>query len=185
MPADILIPLSGGAFVSEEKRLLSRQLPATLIKSGLITTEFIKVEISADNGVSWFQAEDDDGVIQFSVTGKNILTIDSPMLFRLSRTAFTPIAITSVVTGTVISGDDYARFTYSSGPVAVVGNKILVAGFTTTNTPYNTTGIVTVTAATYFEIDDAVTGEPVRIIGTGTGTGTPLSTATLSRVTTV
>jgi len=183
MAAIQLIPDSSGPFTSIPTHLKRGELPATLIQHGLINTEIIKVEMSGDNGLTWFQAEDKNGVVQFAATGENTISIYSPILFRAVRGAafIASIDITSVISGTAVGGGNYARFNHSSGPVNKVGNKILVEGYTTTNVPYNTKGVITLTTTTTFEMNDAVTGLPVVFIGTQSeGTANPLSNVTLS-----
>ncbi len=186
MGAIILIGDSSGAFTSIETHLQRGNLPASLIKQGLRNTDLIKVETSTDNGKSWFQVEDANGLLQFAATGRNVIPLNVPLIFRLNRVGIAAISITSVVSGTAIAGGgNYARFTYTAGPVVKVGDKITVAGFTAGNVPYNTTGIITVTTTTYFEMNSEATGLPVAFIGSGTGTGELLSSVTLSLGTSV
>ena len=87
MAAIILIASSTGAAISKQFELSRAKLPARIRKKGLATTELIKLESSNDNGVTWEQEVDENGVVQFAATGKNVIAINIPGLFRVNRTA--------------------------------------------------------------------------------------------------
>jgi len=184
--AEILLDASGSA-ASREVHLIRELLPATLIQRGLITTDTIKIEVSQDDEVEpiWFDANDGGTVLTFAATGKNLIPVNNPMLFRVKKTGITAVAITSVVTGTAIpAGGTFARFTWVAGPILFVGQKVLVAGFTVSspvgNLLYNTVGVITVKTTTTFEMVSLDTGLPIKFAATGTGTYEPFAKVTLS-----
>lgn len=85
MDAIELMPVATGAFTSDGYELERDMVPATLIKKGLAMTETIKVEVSIDNGATFFQLVDGTGDVGFAATGKNFIILESPMLFRLVK----------------------------------------------------------------------------------------------------
>lgn len=74
-------------------------------------------------------------------------------------------SITSVVSGTAVTGGNAARFTHASGTAFPVGDFIINTGGTLSN-PYQQPARVTVSAATYYELQN------VLYTATATGTGT-------------
>ena len=183
MAAIILLDTGGSLSpLSKIVRLTRANLPATLIQEGLTASEIIKLETSIDNGTSFFQAEDSDGVVQFAASGKNIIPINNPMIFRLSRSGGVDVAIATVSSGTAIpGGGNYARFNFTPGPTLVVGQFVSVFLFVT-NLNYNVSkGVVTVTSSGTLEINVAKTGDPV-VFGTSETVGkfALVSTATFS-----
>ena len=99
MSATIVIPATSGtaAFTSNEYKLEQSDIPAQLIVSaGLATTETVKLQSSIDKGANFINLIDENGPVQFAATGKNIIPINIPLLFRLvkSTTAAATISVT-------------------------------------------------------------------------------------------
>lgn len=82
----IIIPSSTGAFTSNVYNLEQNDLPAQLIKTGLATTETMKVQGTID-GTTFFDLVDENGTVQFAATGRNIIPINIPLRFRVLRGA--------------------------------------------------------------------------------------------------
>ncbi len=94
-----IVPEQTAAFTTEGYKLGVDDLPATLTKKGLATTETIKMEVTIDNGDSWFQAVDATGAVQFAETGKNQISIVAPTFFRLVKSVSAAAAGVSLAFG--------------------------------------------------------------------------------------
>lgn len=98
-PAVPIVPSQTAAFISKGYKLGQDDLPAFLMKTGLATTETIKLEISVDNGANFIQAVDENGIIQFAATGRNTIPINIPLLFRLNKSSTSSVAAATLSFG--------------------------------------------------------------------------------------
>lgn len=83
-----LFPAQTAAFTTAERFLDVNDLPARLFKTaGLATTETIKVESKAKDAVVWTQLEDENGLVQIGATGRNVIPINVPGVYRFVKSA--------------------------------------------------------------------------------------------------
>lgn len=99
MSALIIIPATSGtgAFTSNQYIIEQEELPAQLIVSaGLATTETVKLQSSIDDGENFIDLTDENGDVEFAATGRNIIPINVPLLFKAvkSTTASATVSVT-------------------------------------------------------------------------------------------
>lgn len=96
MSALIIIPATSGAgaFTSNQYIIDQDDLPAQLIVSaGLASSETVKLQSSIDNGANFIDLTDENGDVEFAATGRNIIPINIPLLFRAVKASTTATTI--------------------------------------------------------------------------------------------